>query len=336
MMPVPRRLLLGSVAVAVAVVACVSWWFHRSLWRPLDRPAVQLEIVQGSSARGVLALLSEHELLPSVLAGRVYLAAWGRDRGFRYGHYTIPAGSRPVDAIEQILAGRVEPVTVTVPEGSTAATIGILMSDAGFGDAAVWADVATRRSWIRDIAPEANSLEGFLFPETYRFAVGLSAEAAARHMIDTFRAVWAEEILDVEKPWGSLYEVLILASLVEAETSVEEERSRIAGVFTNRLRLGMLLQCDPTVQYALIRRGEWRGRLLRRHWLLDDPYNTYRYPGLPPGPINSPGRAALAAALAPETHHYLYFVARPTGGHTFSETLREHNQAVAVLRRSGR
>ena len=110
----------------------------------------------------------------------------------------------------------------------------------------------------------------------------------------------------------------------------------MAGVFTNRLRLGMLLQCDPTVQYALVRRGEWRGRLMRRDLLLDDPYNTYRYPGLPPGPINSPGRAALTAALRPEAHGYLYFVARPDGGHTFSETLAEHNRAVAVLRRSGR
>jgi UPF0755 protein len=127
-------------------------------------------------------------------------------------------------------------------------------------------------------------------------------------------------------------EIVTLASLVEAETSIDEERALVAGVFLNRLRRGMLLQCDPTVVYALKRRNEWRGRLLRIHWEVDDPYNTYRYPGLPPGPINCPGRAAIAAALAPASTPYLYFVARPGGGHTFSESLAEHNRAVARLR----
>ena len=127
-----------------------------------------------------------------------------------------------------------------------------------------------------------------------------------------------------------------MASLVEAETSLDEERARIAGVFVNRLRRGMLLQGDPTVAFALKRRGEWQGRLLRVHWQVDDPYNTYRYPGLPPGPINSPGKAALAAALTPEQHSYLYFVAKPGGGHTFSRSLKEHNRAVARLLRSRR
>ena len=121
--------------------------------------------------------------------------------------------------------------------------------------------------------------------------------------------------------------------MVEAETSLPSERPRIAGVFLNRLRLGMLLQCDPTVVFALKRRGEWSGRLLRVHWQVDDPYNTYRYPGLPPGPINSPGRASLAAAIAPERHRFLYFVARPDGGHVFSATLEDHNRAVARLLR---
>jgi UPF0755 protein len=125
-----------------------------------------------------------------------------------------------------------------------------------------------------------------------------------------------------------------MASLVEGETSVPEERQRVAGVFMNRLDRGMLLQCDPTVVYALQRRGEWQGRLYRHHWQVDDPYNTYRYPGLPPGPINSPGRAAIAAALRPQSHKYLYFVAKPEGGHSFSRTLKEHNRAVARLQRS--
>jgi UPF0755 protein len=154
--------------------------------------------------------------------------------------------------------------------------------------------------------------------------------------VERFEAVWSEEIQKTEKPWGSTLEIVTLASLVEAETSLDEERPLIAGVFANRLRRGMLLQCDPTVVYALKRRKEWRGRLLRIHWEVDDPYNTYRYPGLPPGPINSPGRAALAAAINPQPSPYLYFVAKPGGGHTFSETLAEHHQAVARLMSSRR
>ncbi len=184
--------------------------------------------------------------------------------------------------------------------------------------------------------PDATSLEGYFFPDTYRFAIGVPAQVVARHMVDRFTEVWHEERRVVDGLWGSPLEVVTLASLVEAETSLPSERGLVAGVFVNRLHRGMLLQCDPTVVYALKRRNEWKGRLYRIHWETDDPYNTYRYPGLPPGPINSPGRAALTAAMAPEATPFLYFVAKPGGGHTFSRTLTEHNRAVARLRSAGR
>jgi UPF0755 protein len=154
--------------------------------------------------------------------------------------------------------------------------------------------------------------------------------------VERFEEVWSEEAQRTEALWGSTLEIVTLASLVEAETSLAEERPLIAGVFANRLRRGLLLQCDPTVVYALKRRNEWRGRLLRIDWEVDDPYNTYRHPGLPPGPINSPGRAALAAAINPQPTPHLYFVAKPGGGHAFSKTLGEHNRAVARLMSSRR
>jgi len=193
-----------------------------------------------------------------------------------------------------------------------------------------------RVDWIAAIAPEAPSLEGFLFPDTYTFAVGISAENAAQHLVSQFLYVFSNEPVDDAEPWGSVLEIVTLASLVEAETSIDSERALVAGVYLNRLRRGMLLQCDPTVVYALKRRNEWSGRLYRIHWEVDDPYNTYRNPGLPPGPINSPGRAALAAALHPESTPYLYFVAKPGGGHQFSRTLSEHNRAVARWRNARR
>jgi UPF0755 protein len=327
-----RLLLIASVTGLVLVAVCATWLYW-ALWRPLDNRVTDLELRQGASAQQVLRQLNRAGLLPSPIAGRLYLELRGGDRSPRYGRYRFPARARPVDTLEQVLEGRVETIEITVVEGLTAPESIRLFTDVGIGTHEEWQGLLGRVDWLQGIAPEATSLEGFLFPDSYRFALGLSADSAARHMVERFLDVWREETAGVTDPWATPYEVVTLASLVEAETSIPEERERIAGVFLNRLDRGMLLQCDPTVVYALKRRGEWRGRLLRRHWQVDDPFNTYRYPGLPPGPINSPGRAAIAAALRPQAHSYLYFVASPQGGHSFSRTLKEHNRAVAELQR---
>lgn len=331
-----RRILAFGAVLVLGLTALATLGTHWLLYRPLTNPSLDLEIESGSSATHVLIRLADRGLLPSPLAGRLYLSVRGRGRSFHYGHYRIPASSRPVDVLERILDGRVDTVTITVVEGSLANEISELCAAADFGTVAEWQELISDPTAIEDLAPEASSLEGFLFPDSYRFAIGLPADRVARHMVQRFREVWRQELVSSPALWGSAHSIVVLASLVEAETSVEEERPRVAGVFVNRLRRGMLLQCDPTVVYALKRRGEWTGRLLRRHWLVDDAYNTYRFAGLPPGPINSPGRQALAAALDPEEHSYLYFVARPGGGHTFSRTLSEHNRAVAHLRQSRR
>jgi UPF0755 protein len=331
-----RRVLHVTLVVAVVGIATGGVWFHRNLWGTRSARPVALEITAGSSARGILAQLHTEQLVPSVLAGRIYLRAWESGRTLHYGHYRFPAASRPVDVLETILEGAVEIFAVTVVEGSDAAAIGEQFADLGVGTVEEWRRFGSRVEWIMELAPEAPSLEGFFFPDTYRFAVGISAVVAARHLVQRFEEVWAEETHDLKQLWGSPLEIVTLASLVEAETPLEKERRMIAGVFANRLRRGMLLQCDPTVIYSLKRRSEWRGRLLRIHWEVDDPYNTYRHPGLPPGPINSPSRTALAAAIHPETTPYLYFVAQPGGGHTFSKTLSEHNRAVARLMSSRR
>jgi UPF0755 protein len=328
---------LWAIVVSSAIIAAASGlWFHQSLWGKRSSQTVELEIAAGSTAREILAQLHNEDLLPSVLAGRVYLKTRAPGQSLYYGHYRFPASSRPVDVLETILKGTVKMFTVTVVEGSDITTIGEQFADLGLGTQDEWQVFGQRVGWISGFAANAPSLEGFFFPDTYRFAVGIPAERAAHHLVERFEAVWSEEIQHTKEPWGSTLEIVSLASLVEAETSLDEERPLVAGVFANRLRRGMLLQCDPTVVYALKRRNEWRGRLLRIHWEVDDPYNTYRYPGLPPGPINSPGRAALAAAINPQATPYLYFVAKPGGGHTFSKTLAEHNRAVARLMSSRR
>ena len=334
--PVKLRIFL-AVCLAVLILATATGaWFHHALWGTQSISRVEMRVFAGSTAREILAGLQNDGLLSSELAGRLYLRGWARGRSFHYGRYVFAPGSRPVDVIETILDGRVEMFELTIIEGSEAENIGEQFVALGVGSADRWGALTDNTDWIADLAPEAPSLEGFLFPDTYRFAVGIPLERAARHLVERFEEVWRQEAQGVDEPWGSVFEVVTLASLVEAETSIDEERARIAGLFVNRLRRGMLLQCDPTVVYALKRRNEWRGRLYRIHWEIDHPYNTYRNPGLPPGPINSPGRAALAAALHPESTPYLYFVAQPGGGHAFSRTLTEHNRAVARLRQAGR
>lgn len=331
-----RRL---GVALGVAILlagAAAGAWLYAALWGQRTAHAVDLEVVEGSSASAVLAALHEAGLVPSAAAGRLYLELAARGRSLHYGRYRFAVGMRPVDVLETVLEGRVAMFEVTVVEGSDMVEIGGLFSGLGVGTAEDWRRLAGRTGWLGDAVPGAPSLEGFLFPDTYRFALGIEAATAARHLVDRFLEVWGEERAAAGELWGSPLEVITLASLVEAETSLDHERALVAGVFRNRLRRGMLLQCDPTVVYALERRGEWRGRLLRVHWTVDDPYNTYLHAGLPPGPINSPGRAALRAACAPAETPYLYFVARPDGGHAFSATLAEHNRAVARLRAARR
>ena len=323
-----RNALIAVVVLALVVSALTVLWGWNALWRPLDNREVIFEVPADASGRSVLEGLHDVGLMPSELAGRLYLRFFAEDRHLLYGRYRIPARSRPAEVLERILSGSVETMTITIVEGTSAEEVAEVGSTAGLGTVEEWRELVSRGDLIHDLAPAALTLEGFLFPDTYRFAVGLPASSAVQHMLDRFREVWREEA--TASLWRPPLELVTLASLVEAETSVPDERPRIAGVFANRLRRGMLLQCDPTVVYALKRRGEWRGRLLRRHWQTDDPYNTYRYPGLPPGPINNPGRLALAAALAPESHDFLYFVAAPGGGHTFTRTLREHERAVSV------
>lgn len=331
-----RRALLVTLVVAVVGATTGGMWFHRNLWGTRSERPVELDVTAGSTAREILTQLHAKQLVPSVLASRIYLRAVEPGRALHYGHYLFPAASRPIDVLETLLEGAVEMLSVTVVEGSEAAVIGEQLANLGVGTVEEWREIGSRVEWITELAPDAPTLEGFFFPDTYRFAVGIPAGVAARHLVQRFEEVWTEETQEAGQLWGSTLEIVTLASLVEAETPLNEERRLIAGVFANRLRRGMLLQCDPTVIYSLKRRGEWRGRLLRIDWEVDDPYNTYRHPGLPPGPINSPGRTALAAAIHPETTPHLYFVAQPGGGHAFSRTLSEHNRAVARLMSSRR
>ena len=308
------------------------------LWVTLALPyqgfptgGVFVEVPRGARLRQIAAILEEQ----GVVRSRVAFELLGRWRG-----QTLQAGeyffNRPRTAGEvfRILAeGRIYTQTFTVPEGLTMFEIADLAERSKLAGRDEFLEAARDTSLIRDLAPRARNLEGFLFPATYQFPRRVTGREVVATMVRRFREVWSGLAADPLPRGRSVEQVVTLASLVEKETGAADERAVIAGVFSNRLRLGMGLECDPTVIYALELAGKYNGSLTLRDLRFDSPYNTYRHRGLPPGPIANAGEAALRAALQPAQTDYLYFVSDGQGGHLFSRTLSEHNANVARYRR---
>jgi UPF0755 protein len=214
-----------------------------------------------------------------------------------------------------------------VIEGLTLDEIAAAIAAAGFGDVERLRAAMADASSMRDLDPAASDLEGYLFPDTYAFARGTSETAIVAAMVGTFRHA-VGTVIGPSPPAGEVRRLATLASIVEKETGLDTERPLVAGVFVNRLRLGIPLGADPTIIYALKKAGAWDGDVRRADLAMESPYNTYRVAGLPPGPICSPGLASLRAAAAPATTQYLYFVSRNDGSHVFAATLEEHNRNV--------
>jgi UPF0755 protein len=249
------------------------------------------------------------------------------------GEYRFSQPATVWTVFDRIARGDTVSYELTVPEGSNMFDIAALIEKLGVvhGD---FLKEARNAALIHDLAPEAPTLEGYLFPSTYKLMRNMTAAQVCRLMTDTFRKKWqqlakAGQAVQVNK-------IVTMASLVEKETGVAEERPTVAGVFTNRLRIGMLLDCDPTTIYAAMIEHRYRGTIHKSDLENPSPYNTYQHAGLPPGPIANPGAASLKAALSPADTTYLYFVARGdgSGGHHFSTTIAEHNRAVAAYRRT--
>jgi UPF0755 protein len=209
-----------------------------------------------------------------------------------------------------------------------------LFESKGLGSAAEFSKSASDAALIRKLDPAAKDLEGYLFPDTYAMTRHTTPAQLVPRMVAGFEKALAPEIFSAAEARGlSLRELVTLASIVEKETGKPEERPLVAAVYSNRLKIGMALQCDPTIIYALERANRYNGNLTRENMQIDSPYNTYRYPGLPPGPIANPGRASLEAAARPADVPYLYFVARGDGSHAFAATLDEHNRNVDQFQR---
>ena len=331
-----RRLGLLALLV-IAAMGALAGWLDSQLSRPYrgHRPErIFVEIPHGTSRWGVAGILRDNDAIRNRLAFLLF-SEWHFRKPLLAGEYLIDRSMTSRELFWKIARGEIFVHIVTVPEGWTSFDIADELDRQGICSRAEFLIVAHDTSAIADIAPDAQSLEGFLFPSTYQFTRRTTCGQIADSMVHHFRAVWAT--LD---PSGSLKipegltvsEVVTLASLVERETPNPQERPLVAGVFYNRLRRGFPLQCDPTVQYALELRGRPEKKLQAADLHIDSPYNTYEHRGLPPGPIAEPGVASLRATLEPASTDYMYFVANDQGGHFFSKTLAEHNQNVARYR----
>ena len=253
----------------------------------------------------------------------------GRDRELQAGEYFFDAPVSPLAAVAKIADGRVHLRPITFPEGLRLSEMAALVEARGFGSAAAFAAAASRAALIADLDPAATDLEGYLFPETYSLPRHATVDDLVAAMVAQFRRVFDADLRARAAERGlSVRETVTLASIIQKETGADVEHALVSAVFNNRLRIGMRLQTDPTVIYALELAGVYDGNLTRRNMQVDSPYNTYRYGGLPPGPIAAPGRDVLYAALHPADATYLYFVSRNDGTHAFADTLREHNRNV--------
>ncbi len=320
------RFLLTAAAAAVVLALGIGAW----AWREFEELGPKAEdktviLPRGASLGAIAERLGEEGVLaqPAVFVLGVMLS--GQGRRLKAGEYRFAARVTPRGVMELLMSGRVVMRRLTAPEGLTVAEI--------------FALVAQADGLTGDMPPLP--AEGTLLPQTYNFAYGderrAIVERMAKAMSDTVAELWAKRHSDL--PYRGPQEAVVMASIVEKETAVAEERPKVASVFVNRLRRGMRLQSDPTVAYGLNpTRGDLERPLTRDD--LDRPtaWNTYRIDGLPPTPIASPGRASLEAALQPKSNSFLYFVADGTGGHAFAETLDEHNRNVARWRKlqSGR
>lgn len=331
------RLTIAGFLVAVLVAGALSGWFIHQLHRPYAGWAgdhVDVVLEPGISAGAMLQRLAEAGVLERPRIARAYLS-WTRSGAqLHAGEYRFDSPAGPLDVLARLREGDVLLHEVTVPEGLDLGQVAATVAAAGLADEETLLAVFAQPARIAAYDPEAEDLEGYLFPDTYRFSRDAAADAIAERMLLQFEQAVGEDYAARARAAGlTVREAVTLASLIEEETSVPDERRRISAVFHNRLARRVPLQCDPTVLYALKRAGKPVAKLYSKHLKFDSPYNTYRYPGLPPGPIANPGKASLLAAVDPIESREMYFVALPGRvGHAFSETLEQHNRAVARWR----
>lgn len=319
-------LLLGLLLVPAALAGW-GWLQLQRPYRGYSEPAKSLVVAPGAAVTTILNQLESEQVIANAGLARVYLLYVLRNPPLQAGEYRFEGPLTTDQVLQKLVRGQVVTTAVTLIEGLTLDETADQLAKAGLGRRDTFLALLRSPERIADLDPAADSLEGYLFPETYRFSHSTSESEIVATLIKTFRTRFEEK---VRGQLGNrrLRELVTLASIVEKEAQLDAERPLIAAVYRNRLDQHIGLAADPTVIYALKRLGRWNGNLRRDDLRLDSPYNTYRYAGLPPGPICSPGLASLEAAADPAHVPYIYFVSRNDGSHVFAETLSEHNRNV--------
>lgn len=334
-----------SLTLLLLAVLGVGGWLAWALWLPVT-PAAQTFVMlrPGFSTRRIAAELQA----AGVIRSRLGFILWHRihsKQSLKAGEYLFDRTARTVEIHDRLVRGDIYVHTVVIPEGFTMFDIAQAVQDAGLGSAQDFLAVARSNvELISDLAPEAKTLEGYLFPNTYQFTRTQSMKDIAGAMVKQFRQV-AQQIGLAPPGQGTgtnssqnvsqdVNKTVTMASIVEKETAVPEERPVVASVYYNRLARNIALQADPSVIYAELLNGTYSGALHHGDMSFQSAYNTYAHPGLPPGPIGNPGRSSLEAAMHPAQTDYYYFVSDGNGHHRFSRSLEEHNQNVVKLRQA--
>jgi len=326
------RLILITFFLALAGVAFI---FYKVFYAPNTYPGGKEKVLfvsKGMTFTDVVDHLTEKKLIENRWYFELVAELSGGENTVIVGKYSIPSGRSNLEILNLLRSGgAIIPVVVTIPEGMKITSIArLLRREAGI-DSARYAQLAFEKKFTRRMKIDAHTLEGYLFPATYEVMWQMNEEDILHKQVEKFRSEFPEEWKSrAERMNITLHEVLTLASIVEGETAIDSERAVVAGVYLNRLRKQMPLQADPTIQYAL---PDGPRRLKYSDYKIQSPFNTYRYYGLPPGPVNNPGRESILAVLFPKKHNNMFFVANGTGGHTFTTNYADHLHAVKKLQK---
>lgn len=332
--PVGKWLVRVVVVVVAlgAVAGAAAWWLRQQALAPFrgfDNEAVFVDVPPGTGPRSIGARLVAAGVVKDDRTFRTALWLTGRARELKAGEYRFTDAQSAVGIVATLADGAIYTRPVTFREGLTVGEMADVYAGSGLGTRDAFVAAAGDAALIRDLDPAATDLEGYLFPDTYPLPRQTPAATLVAQMVRGFRAALTPELIARAAADGlSVRQVVTLAALVEKETAQDAERPIVAAVYRNRHRIGMGMQADPTVIFALQKAGKWDGNLSRDDLQFDSPYNTYRYGGLPPGPIAAPGKRALDAVVSPAKVDYLYFVSRNDGTHVFATTLPEHNRNV--------
>jgi len=324
----------GLLLLVISVVIGSGIWFYTVLYQsnPGSKGrAVTILILRGTSAQKIAALLKEKKIIRSPEKFLWAAKLHGARRDLKAGLYRLPLGESNSKLVQILRKGKITEIKVSLPEGIRSQKMASIFHQKIGVDSAAFMDLINDTSFVRELGVDANSLEGYLFPNTYFFPYGVDARIVLQTLVRHFWQAYADSLKKRTQQLGwTVHEVVTLASIIEGEAKIDRERPLISAVYHNRLKRGMLLQASPTIQFLI---PDGPRRLLKKDLEINSPYNTYKYSGLPPGPINNPGMKSILAALYPAPVKYLYFVARGDGSHIFTYTLQQHLRAKRTLDR---